>query len=200
MPLPELADALSVVRPHLANIEKSIRDGWEKTREIPPHLSAALSVRSQASIAHDLIVEQASRNLNAQIFDLSGLKLFVIDERAAIRFKKLSEDYLSSNQPTKQVQSFRYQQSLRGVPSVMNLEAGYVLNSISNEIESINLTCPNGKGIYWQLSLNGEVHSTNIQDLFDSSANSDNDPEPSIWTPKKSGVIIPFSRTDEKDT
>ena len=199
MPLPELADAMNIVRPHLANIEKSIREGWEKAREIPPHVSAAFTVRSHASVIHDLIIEQASKNLPADLFDLSGLKLFVFDDRAAIRFKKFSEGYLSSNQPTKQVQKFRFQEPLNGIPTIMNLEAGYVVNQISNEIDSVNLTCPNGRSIYWQIELDGEGHKTNVQDIFDHSK-IDGESPPSIWTPKQGGEILPFSRKDEQDS
>lgn len=200
MHLPELTDAIKALGSHLGEIRKSIHEGWGMLDEVPWNVRQAMSPRSRANLVHDLIVDRASRRLPAEIVDLSDLKLFVFDGKAALRFKKFGDDYISRNQPTKQVERFRAQEQMPGFPPFMNLEAGYILDRYTSEITSTHLVCPNGKGVYWELGLD-ETHAVEgVSDLFEERRHEEEELEPSIWTPKTQNEIIAIRKKDEQDT
>jgi len=200
MALVEHSTAIQELNPYLELIRDSMVGGWAMWDELPSKHRVAMSSSARAIVVHDFTIECASKLLtDAKVFDISALKLFVFNNKFSLRFKKFDGSLSSRNQPTQQVRSFRSQEQLPGVPAMHNLEAGYVLDGLGQNISSLHVVCPNGSSNYWGLELLEEGVSTAFVDMFDAS-NNEADPgsEPAKYRIKKSGVIIPFSSKDEQ--
>lgn len=205
MSLIAVEEAKQKMEPRFAGIRSSILDGWSEWLAMPAKQRAELTSRSRASNVHDFIVAAACRHLtDAQVMDKSDLKLFVFDESICLRFKKFNDELCTSNQPTKQVELFRRQRPLDGVPAKHNLEAGYVLDSAELSIRGIHLVCPNGNKPYWAIDLLDDDYGSPIVDLFgpDGGGAPEGEPgseeKPSRYRRKDSGVVVPFKQ-DDKD-
>ena len=167
MPLPEQDEALTILDPYLERIRYSITQAWERWKAIPPGLRIDMSPRTRASIMHDNAISQAIRNIpEAHVSNFSELIIFLLADVIALRIKKLDSAMLSCNQNTEQVRKFREQQQLPGIQSIYNLEAGYVLDELAQEIRSVNIVCPNGPGIYWEFEIHENMSSTGVADMF----------------------------------
>ena len=195
MPLFEYREAMDMLDEHIPHIQDSIVSGWGRWKSLPADVRVDATPRSRASIVHDFIVSHAAKKMNAKVHDYSDMKLFLLGNKVALRFKKLDGNLLSRNQPTGQVRDFRAQGSLSGIPSLHNLEAGYILDDLDQEIDGIHIVCPNGKSNYWSVSIGeGEIRATD-DDLFsDSRLNQDDDIKPASYKRKEkdSGIIVPF--------
>lgn len=69
-----------------------------------------------------------------------------------------------------QNQNFKEQMLLPVIAADYHLEVGYVIDEFGQELKSIDLVCPSGKGIYWKSEIMPksslrEPHITK-QDLF----------------------------------
>lgn len=166
--LPELDYVDSQIGDQLPLIRECILAAWDKLAEVDPSHRRSWTTTTRANVVQNWIVEEASRRLSyLQICDCNGMKVFVLRGGIALRFKKLDRDCMSHNVRTGQVSRFRMQEALDGVPSLCNLEAGYVLNPLGTEVESTHLVCPNGRrNIYWAVDLRGSAASAEIVDLF----------------------------------
>lgn len=205
MPLVEQTDAIQFLQPHLEGLHGIVSGGWEDY--MTGYTDAHRLVHSpitRASIVHDHIIDRASRYLQAsphlRLHDARGLKALVIADRYAIRFKKLDENGISRNQPTKQVQDFREQMQLPGINAIYNLEAGYVLDDLETGISRICITCPNGGRNYWEYELQaGGADVSVVRDLFEERADSDEPDEPAIIVPKRIGPVTPLKHDKDED-
>lgn len=199
MPLIDHDEAINKLTPHFGNIYQSIEDGWKEWKKLPPSLHAKASARSRASLVHDFIVDNAAKRIDAKIFSPFELKLFVLSGYISLRFKKFNGLLKSCNQQTAQVKKFRNQELLDGIPAIHNIEAGYVLDEMEQNIDSVHLVCPNGRENYWQIQLNGNGAMTTIHtDIFDTQNNIDEQEPPATFRRKKSGVIVPIRKKDER--
>ena len=88
-----------------------------------------------------------------------GLAMLAIDQRIALRVKKMDNNLLTSNNPTMQSIAFESQQlDLPGFEGVIYLNLGYVMNKIGTSIDGVYVTCPDGyKSIAWYIRLDEEV-------------------------------------------
>lgn len=205
MPLVEQTDAIQFLQPHLEGLHDIVSGGWEDY--MIGYADAHRLIHSpitRANIVHDHIVDRASRYLQTsprlRLHDARGLKALVIDDRYAIRFKKLDESGISRNQPTKQVQDFREQMPLPGINAVYNLEAGYVLDDLETGISRICITCPNGGRNYWEYELQAGGSAVSVvHDLFEEREHSDESDEPAIIVPKKIGLVTPLKRDKDEN-
>jgi len=179
----------------LPGIRQAMDGAWEKWQAAPAEFKLGLSRRCRSDLIHDWTVLEASGLLNdADVFDKSQLKLFVFDQRYALRFKKLDRDLHPRNQPSAQVAAFRSQRPIYGVPAIHNLEAGYVASGDGQKIESYHLVCPNGAGVYWSLELEATQAIFSPPDLFED----ETDDSPAKFGRKKTDVIVPFKKKDEQ--
>jgi len=172
----------------------------EKTRLL--HCST-----TRASIIHDHQVARASSYaleksaFGTKLLELSKLKILLIHDKFAIRFKKLNVEKQSSNQPTQQVKTFLSQQVLDGMPVTHNLEAGYIQSLDSNEIE-VFLTYPSGHKTnpHWNIQLFGDGSiKTEDRGLFDSSDAAYSTDEAANIVPKKSSNVIQIGKVKEDE-
>lgn len=171
MPLISQSIAARELQGHLEGLRSIIKGGWDDYMGYENKFRVAHCSVTRASIVHDHQVDRASQyaeiSNGVQLIDIAKMKILYIGEKYAVRFKKLSSDKRSSNQPTQQVIDFRQQEQMAGLPETYNFEAGYILNSLETEIESIHLVCPNGPGIYWDIELIEHGIEERVQDIFD---------------------------------
>ncbi|MDF2437775.1 MAG: hypothetical protein K0Q95_2151 [Bacteroidota bacterium] len=77
----------------------------------------------------------------------------VIGDRLKIRFKKLDENFKSTNIKTKQVTAFRnHSLVLDDGTSALYLDAGWRLNEYFTEITDVSFVCPNGDRNKWKIT------------------------------------------------
>jgi len=176
------------------SLRRIITDGWNDYINLyPDNLKVAHCATTRANIVHDHQIQRASNfavENGFYLMDISGLKILLIGDYA-IRFKKLTDNLLSRNHPTKQVEDFRKQKSLPGFSETHNLEVGYVLSIDSAEINKTCLVQPSGKGINWDLDLLEAETRTIVADLFEESCNADSSDgsEGAIIRGKKDNVV-----------
>lgn len=202
----ELPDREKVIADlsELPDFRPAILAAWERWRKRDPRELLDLNDSARAMMVHCFIVAEAAKRLagRAQRHDKAGLVVFAIRDYS-IRFKKLDAQLVSRNQETEQVKAYMQQRQLDGIPTLWNLEVGYVLDKIGIEVASTNLVCPNGykNEPYWHIELHDEGYQLGeIQDLF-APENQPDDSEPlrAQWKRRDSGVIIPFNRKSKSD-
>ena len=83
----------------------------------------------------------------------NGGIFIVIDGKIWLRFKKLSNEFLTKNNPTKQTEAFRGQQkSEKNISGrYINIDIGWLLNDFYNEIRDIYIVAPDGKRNMWRV-------------------------------------------------
>lgn len=82
--------------------------------------------------------------------NIRGLKVWVLGERAAVRFKKMDEDGRWQNHTSQQQRDFDAQLSLPGLPHPpLNLVTGYYPNATGTEVERVQVAKPAGRGVDW---------------------------------------------------
>ena len=184
-----------------------INDGFEDYKKYSEKNRLLHSSSTMASIVHDHQVARASSyvlknaTFGTRLKELSKLKILLLNGKYAIRFKKLNSKKKSSNQPTKQVIDFLSQITPDGLglPTTVNLEAGYVLSADGNEINNIYLTCPKGHKPkpYWVIELMKDASKTVLKDLFDVVDDEASQEDEAIIAPRRDSDVIPFVK--EKD-
>lgn len=165
-------DVEAIVKPHYDRIIKTYQDAME---DYSKHYNDTRHIHSpitRANLFRDHVVDHARRNFTdvagADPRDKSNGLFYIeldgkavgIDGSVAMRFKKLNKKLLTSNVPTRQSNAFNaqlpvcgsmIQGELFGVPIVMHrpepthVNAGYLPNELWTVIESLFVTCPNGK-------------------------------------------------------
>jgi hypothetical protein len=147
-------DAMSALDPHFDEIDAVCRNGLAFYQKYPPEIRLEHSARSAAACTYDHMVAEAERRLSGLegiVFrDIQGLKVWVIGEKAVIRFKKMDEDGRSRNYPTKQAKDYDRQQQLPGLPfPPLNLVAGYLPDATGTAVIRVQVARPLGKTINW---------------------------------------------------
>lgn len=169
MPLVARSKVLSELNLFFPSLRKIINDGWDDYQKYPNDYKIVHGSGTRATIVHDHQIYRAgifAIENGFNFINISGMRVLMIGNYA-IRFKKLTEKLLSSNQPTKQVEQFRNQDALPGFPETHNLEVGYVLNVDNTEIYKICLVQPSGKSINWALDLIDTHAEVVIEDMFE---------------------------------
>lgn len=198
MPLIALEEATETLEYHFEPIYEIVSGAFQDYQEnVPDDVQMVFSSRTRASAIHDYMIDRAAKYAT----DRNGVRVFesklmyglTFDNKIALRFKKLNEEGLSKNQPTKQVQEFRGQVPIDGVEAVHHLEAGYILDDIQQSIQQVKLVCPSGEGIYWMIELSAAGVKPVVLDIFENREITD-DVQPAIIVPKEKGIIIPFKK------
>lgn len=111
-----------------------------------------------------------------------GFLVMVLDEKIAVRFKKLDRKLRPSNIPTKQQYDFSTQALLPGFPpEATNLTFGHKLNQTGTDFEGFWLQCPRGERNLWSIPLDKPAD----QPLFTAIQPDPVEPAPPIVRPKK---------------
>ncbi|WP_162247148.1 hypothetical protein [Rhizobacter sp. Root404] len=135
-------------------ISQLIVDAWRDYQQYPFTIQTAHTPRTRASAVHDHMVLRAREAFasmpHAKCIDHSGLFIVLLYDRIALRFKKLDDEFRSSNIPTQQSLDFVRQESeLPGIKTMMNLQAGYRLNRLQTDLEGVYVACPRGAENLW---------------------------------------------------
>lgn len=185
-----LDEGLQILRPHLDALYMLPKNAWKRYQEIPSEFSAIFSKRTRASAMHDLMLSEAASYAckvdGIRWFTVNKLSGFIIDEKIAIRFKKLD-----SKIPTNQVISFRGQRNIPGIDVIHHLELGYHLDSLERGIAEICITYPSGlRDNFWYFNISKSGSVSIVENLF---ANKQTDTiHPSEIKPKK--TVFPFRK------
>lgn len=172
MPLIERTEAQILLNSHIHVISASISQGVSEYFSMYSDVARSRHrPTTRANIIHDHIIDNAKRRFSdpekVRYRESHGLSLFMLDQKFLLRFKKLTEEKVSRNQKTNQVQAFRQQQQvLDGIPSLHNIEAGYVFNELEQRIQDMYLVYPNGPGIYWDINLEDVTMPSSVVDIF----------------------------------
>jgi hypothetical protein len=88
--------------------------------------------------------------------DIRGMKVWLFEDKAVLRLKKLDEDGRSRNYPTPQQRKFDRGATLPGLPpEAVRISAGYVLNKAATEIDWVMISRPNGRVMpHWCVAVN----------------------------------------------
>lgn len=169
--LMEEDDAKNIVAPYVEEMRTAMHLGWQTYSGLPASVKVQMTRRAAADSVHDFQVHQFrlldEKYAALRSEDKSGLYLLIVDEKIALRLKKFDHDRLSCNNNTNQNKDFRNQQSvIPGIPVITNLELGYSLDILGQEIEELFITCPSGlKRNYWEWGITEESAGV-VTDMF----------------------------------
>lgn len=119
----------------------------------PEHL-VEHDARAAASCTYCHMVAEADRRWIGRSgitpIDIRGLKVWLVRDKAVIRWKKMDEDGNSRNYPTKQAKDYDDGATLPGLPPpAVRLAVGYLPNPTSTEIVRVQVAKPRRLGIEW---------------------------------------------------
>lgn len=191
----ERTEAMADLAPLLQLSPTVFRKALERTRNAPPLDLVDRTKTAGANLIRDYAVAEFTRAWAS----FPGIAmsyphqqtLFVYQQKYAVRVKKLDHASCSRNYRTKADQSFRMQRQMEGMPLLIHLELGYVLNTEGTEVADTRLVCLNGARPYWWQSI--ENPQANVIDLF----SADRGPlpaapalEPKVPAEADTGVLI----------
>src|SRR6266481_1233344 len=107
MPDRTIIQTLDALAPHLDDFDAIARSAHAVYRAYAPSVLIELDSRAQAVCTYCHMVAEADRRflgrLGIRPFEIRGLKLWLFEEaNAVLRFKKMDEDGLTRNYPTRQ--------------------------------------------------------------------------------------------------
>lgn len=168
-------EAHSALSDHFPRLWSVVDGGWRDYEvKIPADVKALASARSRASLVHDFMIKRAHDMADAcngvQVVKHRLMSTLVFQSAQgfiAMRLKKLDEDGISRNNPTKQVLDFRNQIEIPAIAAHYHLEIGYILNKTQDSISSIELVCPSGNKVYWMAEVTPAEVSENLFNLWE---------------------------------
>lgn len=146
--------AMSQLDPIFDELDTIGRGGLARYQQTPADLRIEHDSRATASCTYSHMVVLADELLGDKpgvVFKIiKNLKVWIIGERATIRFKKMDEDGRWSNAPSQQQRDFDRQLPLPGIPfPPLNLVVGYWPNALGTDVERVQVARPCGKAIDW---------------------------------------------------
>ena len=146
--------AMSQLDPFFDELDTIARGGLARYQQYPADVriehdgraAAACIYTHMVKIADDILTEKPGVVFKT----IKGLKVWIIGERATIRFKKMDEDGRWKNNSTQQQREFDRQLALPGIPSPpLNLVVGYWANALGTDVERVQVARPSGQMIDW---------------------------------------------------
>jgi hypothetical protein len=163
MPLAEKEQSLMDLGAHVFGIRGALMRAWQTYMgKTPAELHSLHDATARANCVHCYIKHEISlyaqlHPARLRVIVINKLFILIVDEKYAIRFKKLDDELNTANHPTGQVLSFKNQEEIDGVPVLHFLETGYMLDESELNISMIYLLCPNGpKKYYWEAKIEHE--------------------------------------------
>ncbi len=110
----------------------------------------------------------------------------------ALIFKKLDENRRARNHVSQQIEDYRHQRNIAGIPAVVKLIAGYLEDEETGEITGIYVTRPSGGVNRWEwLITNDFAAPATTQPLFE---DEDEIEDADIIPRTEPGKVIPLER------
>jgi len=166
MQYPSKQDVEQVLEPLYSPIHSSFHSAFQQLKQATVDSWAIFTTRSRASSFRDYLVHDLTDAFeqydNIHRIEQRGMVLWVIEEKVALRIKKLDDNLVSSNHYTQQSLDFVNQQLLLpGIDEIIALNMGYVPNEIWTKIDGIYITCPLGtRKVLWAIDINDKIDST----------------------------------------
>lgn len=196
MPLVSMALALADLDRHLPAFFDIPNGAWDDYHsKISPECQLIFNATARANNVHAFMIERASKYAEAcggsvKLFRCQQMRGLVIDQRYAIRFKKLDEDNNSRNQPSRQVRRFRDQIEFPDFPKAHHLELGYVLDNSQTKFLEARLVSPSGDGFAWFCKMLPFAAVPKVVDMFEHV-----EAEEAEVVPREK--VVPLRKTDE---
>jgi hypothetical protein len=190
-------NSIAALGPYLYALRAMCWDSWEDYQAYPPHTKVVHNSTTRANIVHCHWSDRAARFAEStegwELLNLMGL--FVLVGKLgntvfALRMKKVDFELRSSNVPTQQIEDFKNQVPLEGMPEACHLEIGYMLNASATAISGIFLICPSGKGVLWSVELKMESVETVIADLYAHREPAIHEEQGAILRPKRLSTVL----------
>lgn len=136
------------------DLDQIPRLGFQKYRSYAPEHLVEHDARAAANCTYCHIVAEAERRFfnKAGIVPLqiNGLKVWLVADKAVIRWKKHDEDGRSRNYPTKQTRAFDRGDPIPDLPPpATRLSVGYFLDPTATKILRVQIAKPVGRRIGW---------------------------------------------------
>jgi hypothetical protein len=148
MPTRTIDEVMTALEGRLDEFDLITRLAHNRYRAYSPADLVELDSRAQAVCTYCHMVAEADRRFFNQVgiraFEIRGLKLWLFEQAdVVIRFKKMDEDGLTRNYPTKQAIDFDAGRELPGLPMPpVRLTAGYLLDPTGVEFVRSQIAKP----------------------------------------------------------
>jgi hypothetical protein len=145
---------MKLIEAYLDDFDAVPRAAFELYRTYSPNVLIEHSSRTAASARYDHMVAEGDRRfLGRRGFvplDIGGLKVWLVDGVAVVRWKKMDEDGKTRNYPTKQAKQYDRGAPLPGLPPpAIRLTVGYYLDATQTTYIRSQIARPIGKQIDW---------------------------------------------------
>jgi hypothetical protein len=184
----------------LYSIISGAHDDYDKL--YPPEAKLAHDASCKAHNVQRHMLARASKYAatnpeNVKAFECNNLRGIICNQLVAFLFKKLNDELLSRNNETRQIEDYRHQRDIPGIPAVVKLIAGYQENDETGEY-GVYVTRPSGRGNRWEMPLATDSTQPTTTPLF---AEEDDLQEAEILPRTEPGKVIPLERgkKDDKD-
>lgn len=147
---------------HYQTFETFFRESMTEARALLGPVLHIVEKRTIRSLVRDVVVAKIKGHFRhmpgVRFTEQNGLFLLHVAGEYSLRFKKLDDNNHASGIETKQVKLFIGQLEIEGITaSTTHLDVGYKLNATETAIESVIISCPNGKKTDWFIDLTGEL-------------------------------------------
>jgi hypothetical protein len=130
-------------------------------------------------------------------FQSEGLLGIVIEERAALIFKKFDSDLRTRNNPTDHMEKFLQQVPLEGIDALHNFVAGYTEDPVTGALNGTYLVYPKGRGNNYVIPISDNRENGAVEDLFKPEPAADQPPPLRPKTQPGEVVRFPKRKDDE---
>jgi hypothetical protein len=157
-----LEEGQKVMEPYVDDCILAVRRGLTAYQQIPAALRAQFRPRTAANSLNDFIVADAYRRFEGHepeivINDDYDGVLFIFQNLASVRFKKVNQQLRASNIETERQLQILYQHELPGVTRCTQLTVGYTMNEAFTQVGNIHVVCWHGERIRWAFPISEAV-------------------------------------------
>jgi hypothetical protein len=136
------SEAEELLRPIASSLRASVEDAFTHYKErVAPVLPGLVTPTTRANVMHDLIVDQLRLRWPDHVFEAGKRWLLRIASDVVMQVKKLDEDRLPCNYPTRKAVTFARQEFLAEMPPATRLTLGYRLNDLRTELAETTVLC-----------------------------------------------------------
>jgi hypothetical protein len=147
-------DDMALITHLLNDIDQIARIGFAKYRAYPPDILIEHDPRAGANCIYRHMVAEADRRWldrrGIVVTDIRGLKVWLIEDKAVLRWKRMDAEGRARSYPTPQEKDFDLGLPLPGLPPpAIRLTAGYLTDKTQTQYERTQIARPRGKRIQW---------------------------------------------------
>ena len=167
--LVDFEEAKSIVDKYIEDLYNAMHEGFNRYFQLSPGDKLDIRPTTKAGVVHDFQVKEIKKVVDMHerlnFLQYGELSLLLIEDKFAVKIKKMDLNRKSRNQPTQQVHDFLNQNlSLPGFPEVISLQLGYTLDLFGN-LNDVFIVCPNGQyDNFWEWGL--DSGSKNVYQLL----------------------------------